>query len=176
MVMKKFSLIAVVLIAAMLLCACGSGDGEVQTTGTTGGQVSEGPVGYTFTYDGVQMGVDMDATEVLEELGEPKSRVVSASCAFDGNDILYDYRSFRLTTNDEQGHERIYCIELMDDMAQTEKGIKFGSTSEAITAAYGDPTTTNAGGFIYEKEGMELRFLLKDGKVTSIQYLLKAAA
>ena len=132
MVMKKFSLIAVVLIAAMLLCACGSGDGEVQTTGTTGGQVSEGPVGYTFTYDGVQMGVDMDATEVLEELGEPKSRVVSASCAFDGHDILYDYRSFRLTTN--------------------------------------------AGGFIYEKEGMELRFLLKDGKVTSIQYLLKAAA
>lgn len=174
--MKKFSLIAVFLIAAMVLCACGGGAPQSTEGSEQGGQVQEGPVGYTFTYDDVQMGVDMDAADVLEALGEAKSRVVSASCAFGGNDIVYDYQSVKISTNDELGYERIYCIEVVDDMAQTEKGIKIGSASDAVTAAYGEPTTTNAGGVIYEKDGMQLRFLMKDGKVTSIQYLLKSAA
>lgn len=174
--MKKISLIVVLLIVVSMLCACG--DGVAQTPNTTAPQAEkdEGPVGYTFTYDDVKMGVGMDGTKVLEALGEAKSRVVSASCAFGGNDIQYDYMSVKITTNDENGYEQIYLIQLVDDMAHTEKGIKIGSSSDAITAAYGDPTTTNAGGFIYEKDGMELRFLLKDGTVTSIQYMLKSAA
>ena len=66
--------------------------------------------------------------------------------------------------------------ELVDDMAQTEEGIKIGATAEAVNAAYGEPTTSNAGGVIYTKGGVELRFLMKDGKVTSIQYMLEGVA
>jgi hypothetical protein len=121
-------------------------------------------------------GIGMKADGVLDALGEAKSRVVSASCAFGGNDIVYDYRSVKISANDEEGFERVYCVELVDDMAQTEEGIKIGATAEAVTAAYGEPTTSNAGGVIYTKGGVELRFLMKDGKVTSIQYMLEGVA
>lgn len=175
--MKKTALIALLLIAAMMLCACG-GDAQPDLTVTapTTQQPAEGPVGYGFTYEGVEFGVGMDAASVIQALGEPKDRAVTESCAFGGNDILYDYQSVKIYTNDEDGYERIYCIELMDDMAKTRKDIKTGASQDAVTAAYGEPTTSNAGGCIYAKDGMELRFLMKDGKVTSIQYLLEGAA
>lgn len=176
--MKKLFVLALALVAALSLCACG---GDAPTTDPTDGSTqgstpAAGPVGYTFTYEGTKFGVDMDASTVVAALGEAKDRAVTESCAFGGNDIVYDYRSVKISTNDELGYERIYCIELVDDMAQTEEGIKIGSDAAAITAAYGEATTTNAGGVIYSKDGMELRFLLKDGKVTSIQYLLEGTA
>lgn len=177
--MKKTVLVVMALIAAMLLCACGGGDEDTTQPSDSvfaSSQPSAGPIGYTVTYDGVQFGVDMDAAAVVEALGQAKDRAVTESCAFGGNDIVYDYQSVKISTNDENGYERIYCIELADDMAQTEEGIKIGSSADAITAAYGEATTTNAGGFIYSKDGMELRFLLKDGKVTSIQYLVEGTA
>lgn len=176
--MKKLVLTLLALIVVLSLCACGSDAPDTQPTdgSTQGDAPATGPVGYTFTYEGTKFGVDMDAAAVVAALGEAKDRAVTESCAFGGNDIVYDYRSVKISTNDELGYERIYCIELVDDMAQTEEGIKIGSDADAITAAYGEATTTNAGGVIYSKDGMELRFLLKDGKVTSIQYLLEGAA
>lgn len=180
--MKKTAWIALILIFAMALCACGGNDapgagGSSTPTATVSGtNPSDTPLGYSFTYNNVTFGVGMDAAPVLEALGETKSRVVSASCAFGGNDIVYDYQSVKISTNDETGNEMIYCIELVDDQAQTQKNLKIGAAADAVTAAYGDATKTNAGGLIYEKDGMELRFLLKNGKVSSIQYLLSIAA
>lgn len=177
--MKKNAILILALIAAMLLCACSGGGNETTTTQPTQSQTqpqqqgpAKDPVGYTFTYEGVQFGVGMDGAEVFKALGDPKDRAVTESCAFGGNDIVYDYRSVKISANDEEGYEKIYCIELVDDMAQTEKGIKVGSTDAQVTEAYGEPATTNAGGVIYTKDGMELRILMKDGKVTNIQYMI----
>lgn len=180
-VMKKTLVITLALLIALALCACGTDDqgttdpvdqGGTQQTDTT----STSPIGYTFTYKNVQMWIGMDATDAIATLGEAKDRAVTESCAFSGHDIIYDYQSVKISTNDENGYEMVYNIELVDDMAQTEKGIKLGATGDAVKTAYGEPTTENPGGYIYSKDGMELRFLLTDGMVTSIQYLLPAAA
>ena len=174
--MKKLIAILLAMVCVLSLCACGGGAPE-----TTGGQPKEttpsaGEEAYTCTYEGVKIRLGYDVGDVVSDLGEPKDRAVTESCAFGGNDIVYDYRSVKISANDEEGFERVYCVELVDDMAQTEEGIKIGATAEAVTAAYGEPTTSNAGGVIYTKGGVELRFLMKDGKVTSIQYMLEGVA
>lgn len=172
--MKKLFLILLAVACVLSLCACGG-----EATQNTEPQQTTPPAeeqGYTFTYEGVKIRLGFDVGDTVSDLGAPKDRAVTESCAFGGNDIVYDYRSVKISTNDEQGFERVYCIELVDDMAQTEEGIKIGATAEDVTAAYGEATTTNAGGMIYSKGGMELRFLMKDGKVTSIQYLLEGVA
>lgn len=174
--MKKLFLIVLAVACVLSLCACG-GEAPENTEGQT--QPSSPAAqeeGYGFTYEGVKIRLGFDVGDAVSDLGEPKDRAVTESCAFGGNDIVYDYRSVKISANDEEGFERVYCIELVDDMAQTEEGIKIGATAEAVTAAYGEPTTSNAGGVIYSKGGMELRFLMKDGKVTSIQYLLEGVA
>lgn len=178
--MKKIIASVMALILSVSLCACAGGNEggpkPSESTAPTGQQTPAGPVGYTVTYGGVRFGLDMDAASVIKELGEASDRAVTESCAFSGYDIVYDYRSVKISTNDELGYERIYCIELMDDMAQTEEGIKIGSTADAVNAAYGDPSSTNSAGVIYAKDGMELRIFLKNDKVTAIQYLLEGAA
>lgn len=180
-VMKKTFGMILALVIALSLCACGGGNPDTtnpadKDSTQQNSPDTAGPEGYTFTYKNVQLWIGMDAADAIATLGEPKDRAVTESCAFNGNDIVYDYQSVKISTNDENGYEMVYCIELADDMAQTEEGIKLGASGEAVTAAYGEPATENPGGYIYVKDGMELRFLLSDGKVTSIQYLLKGAA
>lgn len=179
--MKKILAIALVLVLALSLCACG-GETTKNTDPVNQGSNQQDtsdpntPSGYTFTYKKAQLWIGMDGTQPLATLGEPKDRAVTESCAFSGHDIIYDYQSVKISTNDEKGYEMVYCIELVDDMAQTEEGIKIGSAADGVKEAYGTPTTENPNGLVYAKDGMELRFLLTDGKVSSIQYLLPGAA
>lgn len=171
--MKKITWIALVLVMAMMLCACGGGTENTNPTGTIGGKddVSVTPAGYLFTYNDVQFGVDMAMEGVLAKLGQPDDKYTSASCAFGGEDTVYYYSSIQISTNNELGYERIYSIYLEDDLVSTEKGISVGATADAVKEAYGEPGASSADTvMIYEKDGMALSFNLKDGVVSSIRY------
>lgn len=171
--MKKYMLIVLALMMVLSLCACGEDANTTEPAGTTGGNVtpSTTPKGYTFTYNATQFGVDMAVDSVLTKLGEPKDKAVSASCAFGGEDTVYYYSSIQISTNDEQGYERIYSIYLEDDLVSTEKNICIGNTADQVKAAYGEADAASSDAcLIYSKDGMSLRFNLKDGKVTSILY------
>jgi hypothetical protein len=173
MTMKKYMLIALALVVVLSLCACGEDPATTEPEGTTNSSVtpSNTPKGYTFTYNGTQFGVDMAMDGVLTKLGEPKDKAVSASCAFGGEDTVYYYTSIQISTNDEQGYERIYSIYLEDDLVSTEKGICKGNTADQVKAAYGEPDAASSDAcLIYSKDGMKLRFNLKDGVVSSIVY------
>lgn len=171
--MKKYMLIALALILVLALCACGDDPAPTDPAGTTGStaNVPTTPIGYTFTYNNVKFGVGMSAENVVKELGDPKDRAVSESCAFGGNDIVYYYgSSIAISTNDENGYERIFCIELMDDLVETEEGVCIGDTADKVKSAYGEATTATDNGLVYNKDGMTLTFILTDGAVSSIQY------
>lgn len=137
---------------------------------------SKTPLGYGFTYNSVTFGIGMDADQVIAALGEPKSQEKTASCAFGGYDIVYTYDNFKISANDENGFNRIYCITLINDMAETQKGIYKECSADEVTAAYGEPTSSNAAGLYYAKDGMELQFILKDGVVDVIQYFDSSVA
>ena len=176
--MKK--LLVMVLAAAMLLslCACGADTSDVTDPSTpSDGNVtpSTTPVGYTFTYEDYQFGVDMDMSIVLEKLGEPNDKEEMNSCAFGGKNVRYYYNSIQITTTDDQGYERIYSIYFDNDLANTEEGICAGNVSSAaqVKAAYGEPSEKSSETcLVYDKDGMFLRFNLDGDKVSTIEYTL----
>lgn len=163
-------ILALVLSLSLFGCAKDAGNTPDSPTQSTKVEPSPTPIGYGFTYDGVTFGIGMDAEKAIEALGAPKSEDKTESCAFGGFDIVYTYDNFKISANDEHGFQRIYCVTLINDMAETAKGICCGSTSDDVIAAYGEPTSSNAAGMYYEKDGMELQFLMKDGAVDKIQY------
>ena len=175
--MKKFAAILMVLTMVMALCACGSAGTPNTTEATKNNQNNNQntgnttPVGYTFTYNDCQFGVDMIADDVLAKLGTPKDQYTSESCAFGGEDTVYYYSSIQVSTNNEYGYERIYSIYLEDDLVSTEEGICVGSTAEDVKSAYGEPGANSSDVcLIYEKDGMTLNFNLVDGLVATILY------
>ena len=167
--MKKFAAIVLALSLMLALCACG-GSGTPPTT-EPNKEVSTTPTGYLFTYNNYQFGVDMAAEAVIEALGTPKDQYTSESCAFGGEDTVYYYSSIQISTNNEDGYERIYSIYLEDDLVSTEKGICVGSTADDVKAAYGEPGDKSSDAcLVYEKDSMTLNFNLTDGVVTTILY------
>ena len=177
--MKKFTLIVLAIVMIAVLCACSNGDGKTDASKETSANPTTEPnntpnttpVGYLFTYNDVQFGVDIAADEVLAKLGAPKDQYTSESCAFGGEDTVYYYSSIQISTNNEYGYERIYSIYLEDDLVATEEGIFVGSTADDVKNAYGEPGTNSTDTcLIYEKDSMTLSFNLKDGVVSTILY------
>ncbi len=172
--MKKFVVLALTLILALSLCACG-GDPETsdpakETSGSSD-PIPTTPKGYTFTYNEVQFGVNIAVDGVIEDLGEPADKYTSESCAFGGKDTVYYYPSIEISANDENGYERIFSIYIKDDLVSTEEGISVGSTADAVKDTYGEPgDKSTENNYVYAKDGMSLSFIIKDGSVASILY------
>ena len=176
MTMKRFLMIALAALLVLGLCACGE-DTPAPTDPTKGGDVtpSTTPVGYTFTYNGYQFGVDMSIDTVVDNLGQPKDKAEMNSCAFGGTNFVYYYNSIQINTTDDTGYDRIYTIYLEDDLVATEKGISVGNTAQQVKEAYGEPGEASSETcLVYAKDGMYLKFNLKADKVSSITYTLLA--
>jgi len=130
----------------------------------------EQPKGYLFEYKGVCIAMDMEADEIIRELGEPISCFEATSCVFDGTDKIYNYGSFELDTYELNGKDYISCIYFRDDLVTTREGISLFMSRDELFAAYGERDIAQNGEYIYEKDSMQLRFLIKEGEITSIEY------
>ena len=56
------------------------------------------PKGYVFEYNGVKIGMDMEAAPIISALGEADSYFEAPSCAFECLDKTYSYGSFEIDT------------------------------------------------------------------------------
>ena len=115
--------------------------------------------------------MDMEASAIIQALGEPLSVFAAASCVFEGQDKIYNYGSFELDTYELDGNDYVSCIYFRDDLVKTWEGISLFMSYEDMVGAYGEGYTEQSGAFIYEKDGMKLRFILKEGKITAIEYV-----
>ena len=160
--MKKLTcLLALLLLLSLSLGACAE---EPETPNT-----------YTFKAGALEIAVDAEAETILSSLGEPKSYDESPSCAYEDLDKVYTYAGFEIKTYTLKKVEYIASIRILDDSCQTQKGIAIGSAKDAVTKAYGAPTSETDSALFYEAEGMKLQFLLRDGLVSDIQYLKNEA-
>ena len=180
--MKKVLLILFLTLAVTVMAACDSGPGDTSSVDsgpvqTVSEQVSRSETahtatGYIFTVNGVSFGVGDLAEPVVEKLGRPSDDdiVPTENCAIGGNDIIYYYPSFEISTNDTTGEFVIYCIYLKDDTVSTQEGAYVGMTPAEVKAIYGEPAEESEGGIIYFKDKMKLSFILKNGIVSAISY------
>lgn len=181
--MKKILCMILALMMLMVLCACDGqkkdddqGGKKTSSTGETKptppANEDGKPVGFTFTYNGKQIGLNMKMDDVKALIGQPTKSNTSDSCAFNGTDTTHYYDSVRITTSDDRGYEWIYEITLTDDLVETEEGICIGASAADVTAKYGNSQGSSDALLVYNKDGMKLMFVITDGVVTAIRYTL----
>lgn len=148
---------------------------ESDTSGAETASVESTDIkGYVFDYNGIKLTADMNMKQVLDSLGEPLSYFEATSCAFEGLDKTYTYADFEIVTYPQGDDDLINSIYLLNNIVTTAEGIYIGSDRASVEAAYGSDYTETGSEMIYEKDGMQLRFIMADGKVTSITYASKA--
>ncbi len=164
--MKSKIFLIITLILMLTLGACGGGD---KPAADVAKEVDE----FVFeAEDGYNITVDMDMDPVFERLGEPVKYYGADSCAFDGQDKVYTYASFVITTRPEADRDLISCITLTDDSVSTPEGAYIGCSKAQVEELYGKGEE-HMGGVKYHKGNCTLHFIISQDKVISIEYLSK---
>lgn len=125
---------------------------------------------YCFVYNGIEIVPGEDIAPVIAALGEPTSYYEAASCAFEGLDKIYTYGGVQINTYPDGEVDRVLSVVLLDDACLTPEGVGIGSDVEAVIAAYGNEYTSTENSMTYMRGDAELKFILRDGCVSSIQY------
>ena len=125
---------------------------------------------------GVTVALDAEAEGVIAALGTPQAFAESGSCYGDGKDKVYQYVSYKIMTYSKAGKDYILSVEIYDDAddrVATPEGVRIGDRAEDVVARHGAPTSKTDLQIVYldDANGAKLQFLLRDGKVTNIQYL-----
>ncbi len=128
------------------------------------------PKGYVFEYNGVKIGMDMEAAPIIAALGEADSYFEAPSCAFEGLDKTYSYGSFEIDTYEQDGKDYISTVFFCDDLIETPEGVCLFETKADMIKAYGEGFKEEFGMLVYEKDGMKLKFILEGDEITSIEY------
>ncbi len=152
--MKKIILILLLLIS---LAACTSKAPSTQT--------------FALSIDGKDIVIGQNADSFLKLAGEPIDRYTSPSCAFEGDDNVYDYGHYQITTFVDSGVEKFTGFYLLDESISTKEGIKIGSSFEEMVDKYGSDYVENFGAYTYNRDLTDLSFVVVDDKITSIAYL-----
>lgn len=92
------------------------------------------------------------------------------SCAIEGTDNVYSYDAFELTAYNDGTGEVIYSIYLLDPNATTAEGLYLGDDRATVEKLYGTDYQDVDGELVYTKGATELRIILEDDLVSSIEY------
>jgi hypothetical protein len=128
---------------------------------------------YAFTISGLDIVMGEAAGDFLTKTGSPSDKYSAPSCAFDGDDTVYDFGNYQITTYVTNGKEIFTGVYLLDDSLSTKEGIKIGSSLSEMLEVYGDDYQENYGAYTYSKELTDLSFVVIDDVITSISYLHK---
>ena len=174
--MKK--LICLTLVLATMVCFAACGGAETTNTGnsgTSGSSNGDTPVaatdGYVFSYNGTQIAMHAEATDIIAALGEPKTYTEEASCAFTGLDKTYFYGSFYVQTYPVGDKDYIFSVWFADDSVSTQEGVYVGMAQADVEAKYGTDGFNGSNAYIMNKGTSTLTVILKDGVVSSIPYV-----
>lgn len=134
------------------------------------GKQKEDRGAFSFVYEGVTL----IPGEVFEQslLGEASSVSRVPSCAFDGDDNVYNYETFELTAYIDGDEERIYSIYFNDPNLPTTEGLCKGDTVDDMKALYGEDYEMVGNSYDYTGENTVLSIIIQNDVVVSIEYRL----
>jgi len=126
---------------------------------------------YYFKLADHEITMGQEAKAFIAALGAPKDTYSSPSCAFEGDDTVYDYGSYQVTTFVSEGVEKVTGVYLMDETLSTKEGIHIGSSLDDMIKTYGSRYVESYGSYTYSLEMTDLAFVIVDDRVISISYL-----
>lgn len=174
--MKKIVNIVLALACVFTLTACtGNSDAEGGNNSTNNGAVQENDKGeknYTFKYNDTDIAINMEAENLLQEIGNEQSYFEAPSCAFDGIDKIYTFGGFELHTypaSDKKDY--VSAVIFKDDSVKTEEGIYIGDSKDKVVKAYGEDFKDEDGAYVYDRGEGKLQFIFKNDVVASVEYI-----
>ena len=125
---------------------------------------------FSFLYEGVTL----TPGEVFDQsvLGKYSKVSEVPSCAFDGNDKVYNYEMFELTAYIDEKEERIYSIYFIDPNLPTTEGLRKGDTVDDMKSLYGEDYEMVGTSYDYTRGDTVLSIITQNDVVVSIEYRL----
>lgn len=109
------------------------------------------------------------ADDVIPALGECKDKLEAPSCVHPGNDVVYYYDGFAVTTSpDAAGKNVVVGIEITSGAVRLANSVTVGSDVSAAKAAFGDGFTEAFGMITYELGAGSIQIVSDGSKVTAI--------
>lgn len=125
---------------------------------------------FSFTYKGATL----IPGELVDLSALPKYSSVAEvpSCAFGGNDNVYNFKTFELTAYFDEDEERVYSIYFTDPNLPTTEGLRLGDTVDDMKALYGEGYEAEGTSCTYTRGETSLIIITRDDVVVSIEYRL----
>lgn len=181
--MKK--LIALFLLAALAFSACQSSpssddsldsdtDSESQDISSVSESEEQQPVDpvidiFALSYNGIRL-IPGEVTDVVALLGEPEEQYEAPSCVHDGNDIVYSYSHFEVTTSPSAEGDYISSITVYAESVKLEEGIGLGDNIADVIAICPD-YTESFGRYTFTRKNTTLILMTDDnGIIIAISY------
>lgn len=143
-------------------------DGETEASDQENSKEEEG------VFDFVYEGATLIPGELVDHSVLPKCSDVTEvpSCAFGGNDNVYNFKVFELTAYVDGDEERVYSIYFMDPNLPTTEGLCLGDTVDDMKSLYGEDYEEEGTAYIYKRGETSLFIITKNDIVVSIEYRL----
>lgn len=185
--MKK--ILAMILALMMVLCmtACGgeeepAGEQQINLGDVTeatkaaeeteapveGGEIVPGGAVFAFAYEGAEV-IPAEPFDP-SKLPEAASVYEVPSCALEGTDNLYNYEKFEVTAFNDGTGEVVYSIYFMDPNLTTPEGLALGDELSKAVELYGDGYEDMDGECVYTRMNTQLRLIVENDVVVSIEY------
>lgn len=140
----------------------------VETSDQENSKEEEGAFGFVYE------GATLVPGELVDHSVLPECSDVAEvpSCAFGGNDNVYNFEVFELTAYFDGDEERIYSIYFIDPNLPTTEGLCLGDTVEDMKSRYGVDYEAEESSYIYTKGETLLIVITKNDIIVSIEYRL----
>lgn len=138
--------------------------------------VVDAPVNAAYDVEldcGVKLTIGNDAATELkkltDKLGEATDFMEAPSCVHPGNDKVYTFEGFTVTSSpDADGNEYLGEITFTSDAVGFASGIMIGSSDADVTAEFGDDFEEKFGVRTYSTNGVKITFTFTDGAASAI--------
>ena len=125
---------------------------------------------YGLTYKGVWLTPGMDSEAAIKALGEGYVLREVCSCVYQGIEKYYDYEKIVIYASNQDGPYKLTSIDVRDPSVDC-GGVKLGCTLEDVKKVYGNPTSEESYGLLYQKKHTQIQFICPEGKeVTTILF------
>lgn len=148
----------------------GKTEGDQELEDVNQGKQKEEKGAFSFLYEGVTL-IPGEAFD-QSVLGGYAGVSEVPSCAFDGNDRVYNYEKFELTAYIEENGERIYSIYFIDPNLPTTEGLCLGDSVDDMKAFYGEDYEMNGTAYVYTRGNSLLSVVTQNDIVVGIEYRL----
>ncbi len=185
--MKRFLLLLLILTLAITAVACdkphgdpifsvgdgtGSGSGEDDKTPGSGDNGDDTDDTVVYAYRMGNIALKPGELLPLDKLPTPDSVAQVDSCAGDGYDNFYTFGNLEITGHPTAEGEIIYSIYFYSTEVATPEGVKPGDPFTKAVSVYGSDYSENNNTMIYTQDGVDLIFLVSDGNILSVEYMM----